>query len=160
MNNVRYRRGAYPGTLISMRTLFIPPFFLAIYSVVMLSVAWLVSPGPAHLSERHATCIAAVEVGFPCVLWRHQSPNEDAVLDGLEDERPSERDSSRAAHGVPDGVVTLTAISQALAVGCRRSCRRCRVPPLVKSFTTKLAKRVSGDQMALCVEDVVDGGMG
>jgi len=69
-----------------MRALFIPPFFLAIYSVVLLSVSWLISPGSAHFSERHAPCIAAVEMEFPCVLWRHQSSNEDVVLDGLEDE--------------------------------------------------------------------------
>ena len=47
-----------------------------------------------------------------------------------------------------------------LAVGCCRSCHGGRVPPLVNGFTTILAKRVSGDRMALHIEGVVDGGMG
>jgi len=37
-------------------------------------------------------------------------------------------------------------------------CRSAREPPFIKSFTAKLAKHFSANQMALSVEEVVDGG--
>ena len=51
-----------------------------------------------------------------------------------------------------EGVVTLTAAARALAVGCRLSCRRCRLPPLLRRLGAELAECLPGDQMALRVE--------
>ena len=47
-----------------------------------------------------------------------------------------------------------------LVVGYRGLCRGGHVPPLLHRFSAELTKCAAGDQMALRVEDVVDGSVG
>ncbi len=58
------------------------------------------------------------------------------------------------------GIVTLTVAGQTFGRRMPRSCRSGRIPPLLHRLGTELSERAAGDQMALRVEAVVDGGMG
>ena len=59
----------------------------------------------------------------------------------------------------PDGVVTLTAIWPACGRRRRRLCNGRHLPPLSHRVAAELAECSAGDQMALDVEEVVDGRM-
>ena len=58
------------------------------------------------------------------------------------------------------GIVTLNCAGHIDARLRYRSCGGSHLPPLVRRFVAELAKRVAGDQMALRVEVVVNGGVG
>ncbi len=66
-----------------MRTLLLPPLIFTTYTVVLLSVVWLLTPRPAPNLEQNTICIAAVELGFSCDLRKHQGPDKDAMIDEL-----------------------------------------------------------------------------
>jgi hypothetical protein len=68
--------------------------------------------------------------------------------------------AAHIAKGVGEGIVTLTVAGQTFGRRMPLSCRSGRIPPLLRRFVAELAERVSGDQMALRVEAVVDGGVG
>ena len=59
-----------------------------------------------------------------------------------------------------EGVVTLTAIWPACGRRRRRLCNGRHLPPLSHRVAAELAECSAGDQMALDVEEVVDGRMG
>jgi hypothetical protein len=58
------------------------------------------------------------------------------------------------------GIVTLTVAGQTFGRRMPRSCRSGRVPSLLHRLGAELTKCAAGDQMALRVEGVVDGGVG
>jgi hypothetical protein len=58
------------------------------------------------------------------------------------------------------GIVTLTVAGQTFGRRMPRSCRSGHLPPLLRRLGAELAKRFSGDQIALDVEGVVNGGVG
>ena len=68
--------------------------------------------------------------------------------------------AERIARGMcPRGVVTLTAIWPACGRRRRRLCNGRHLPPLSHRVAAELAECSAGDQMALDVEEVVDGRM-
>ena len=62
--------------------------------------------------------------------------------------------------GAMEGSVTLTVAGQTFGRRMPRSCRCGRIPPLLHRLGAELSERAAGDQMALRVEGVVDGGVG
>jgi hypothetical protein len=58
------------------------------------------------------------------------------------------------------GIVTFTWAGHIDAGLWYRSCGCGHLPPLLHRFGAELTKRAAGDQMALRVEGVVNGGMG
>jgi len=58
------------------------------------------------------------------------------------------------------GIVTLNCAGHIDARLRYRSCSGSHLPPLLHRFSTELAERAAGDQMALRVEAVVNGGVG
>ncbi len=59
-----------------------------------------------------------------------------------------------------EGIVTLTVAGQTFGRRMPRSCRSGRIPPLLHRLGAELSERAAGNQMALRVEAVVDGGVG
>ncbi len=59
-----------------------------------------------------------------------------------------------------EGIVTLNCAGHIDARLRYRSCGGSHLPPLLRRFVAKLAECLSGDQMALRVKAVVNGGMG
>jgi len=58
------------------------------------------------------------------------------------------------------GIVTLTVAGQTFGRRMPLSCRSGRIPPLLHRLGAELSECATGDQMALRVEAVVDGGVG
>lgn len=56
-----------------MRTLLIPPFFMAIYAVALLSITWLITPGIQLASYSVAGCFLAGRMDLPPALRRVQT---------------------------------------------------------------------------------------
>ena len=76
-------------------------------------------------------------------------------------------DSSQFALTMPlqhqctlDGIVTLNCAGHIDARLRYRSCGGSHLPPLLRRFVAELAERAAGDQMALRVKGVVNGGVG
>ena len=79
--------------------------------------------------------------------------------DRRSDRRRLRMGHSRATATGPGGVVTLTAIWPACGRRRRRLCNGRHLPPLSHRVAAELAECSAGDQMALDVEEVVDGRM-
>jgi len=57
-----------------MRTLLIPPFFLAIYASALLTITLLITPGIEKVSYSEVGCYLAGRMDLPPALRSAQSP--------------------------------------------------------------------------------------
>lgn len=70
-----------------MRTLFLPPLIFTIYSFVLLSVVWLISPRTEAIFERDTVCITEVEKKYLCNFGKYPDHGKDGLSDVVHEEK-------------------------------------------------------------------------